>query len=153
MYAYHSRYWLGSDEHMLSAPLQKNINDYKPTIVGSMSSRTLKALGGALLVSLFIAGWFWLVLGIDPSDVSPLIMIAAAPFCMFGFYKPCGMPFEVYLPRYIQHRFKSGHLLYISNANKKKIIPEIKEDIDDIEFKAKKLGGYEAFNIERYLNV
>lgn len=99
---------------MLSIPVHKDISEYEPKVVGGLTLRTLGALGGSVAFSAAFGWYLTFVLGVPVEDMTWAIWAAAVPPVLFGFWTPCGMPFERFLPIWAAYVTGPSRLLYRS---------------------------------------
>lgn len=103
---------------MLSVPVHKDVSEYKPKWFGGLTLRTLAALGGAIGFSVAVCSYAVLVLGVPLDSVTWLCYVAGVPAALFGFWSPCGMPFEKFAPMWLEFRLRDQTLLYRSPSFK-----------------------------------
>ena len=128
----------------LSTAVQKDVSEYKSKIVGKLSARALVTIACAIGSSVGLALWLWFVLGVDPTDFGFFIMLVAVPSWLFGFYKPDGMDFEKWLPRWFEHRFGKSYLTYQSFQRKSGIYKSVAADEEKC-IDVSKIKGHEAY--------
>lgn len=97
---------------MLSVAVHKDVAEYQPKIIGKMTTRTLLAICGAIGVSLFAGIYMHFILGLNVSDNMFVIYAVSLPFWCAGFWRPKGLPFEKFVPLYLQHEFSDNRLFY-----------------------------------------
>lgn len=100
----------------LQIPIQKDIGEYDEKIVGKLTLRTLCCLALGFSAALSVAAVLHLGLKVDVSAMTLPIMAAALPFWLAGFCKPCGLPFERFVPLLASHALNSQVLVYRSCA-------------------------------------
>lgn len=83
---------------MLSVAVHKDISEYQEKIVGKLSARTLACVALGLGVSVAAAAALNLAAGVAPSDASLPVVVCSVPFWLMGFWRPCGMPPERFVP-------------------------------------------------------
>ena len=103
---------------MLSVSIHKDINEYKPKMVGGLTTRTLLCTAAAVASAVLFGVFVTFVLHVDINDVVYLVWFAAAPAALIGFYQPHGLDFEKFLPLWYAHNFKEQCLPYISASNR-----------------------------------
>lgn len=97
---------------MLSVPIQKDVGEYQPKIIGKMTARTLACVSGALGLSVATALYLYFVIGVDPGDWMIAIYAVSLPFWAAGFVRPRGMKFEQFAAAWLNHRLSSNKLFY-----------------------------------------
>lgn len=97
---------------MLSVPIQKDVGEYQPKIIGKMTARTLACVVGALGLSVGAGCYLYFVIGVDPGDWMIVIYAASLPFWAAGFIRPHGMKFEQFAAAWLNHRLSSNKLFY-----------------------------------------
>ena len=90
----------------LQIPIQKDIGEYEEKIVGKMSLRTLMCVIGGFGSAIAVACFLYLVLGIEVSNATLPVMAAALPFWLAGFWRPCSMKLEEFIPLFVAHYTK-----------------------------------------------
>lgn len=131
---------------MLSTAVQKDISRYKSKVVGKMTGRALLCVSGAIASAIGSALWLYFVLGVNPSDFGFVMMAVCLPFWLFGFFKPAGMEFEKWLPRWFCHRFSDNKVIYRSFAKMNGFVKDLK--LEQIDIKRKPIKGIEAYECE-----
>ena len=58
----------------LQIPIQKDIGEYQPKIIGKMTSRTLISIVGALGASVACGLYLYFVLGLNPGDEKEFVL-------------------------------------------------------------------------------
>lgn len=112
---------------MLSVAVHKDISEYKPKIIGKLTSRTLVSIAGALGISILTGLYMNFVLGLNVGDYSIVIMAVSLPFWLCGFYTPKGMPFEKYFPLWIKFHFSDNKLYYTPTMILAGIVPSMRK--------------------------
>ena len=103
---------------MLSVPIHKDVSEYKPKWFGGLTLRTLAALSGAVLFSVVVCAYAVLVLGVPADNLTWLCYVAGIPAALFGFWSPCGMPFEKFAPMWLDYKLRDQTPLYRSASFK-----------------------------------
>lgn len=88
---------------MLTLPIQKDLAEYEPKIIGKFTKRTLICTACALAASLLMAFYLNSVICVGIDDWGWLVVLIAVPFWAVGFWKPDGMKAEVWLPLFAKH--------------------------------------------------
>lgn len=96
----------------LQIPIQKDIGEYEEKIVGKMSFRTLICVSGGFASAVVAACIVYFAFGIEVGNATLPVMAAALPFWLAGFWRPCGMKLEEFLPLFLHHAFKEKPMLY-----------------------------------------
>lgn len=138
---------------MLSVAVHKDVAEYQPKIIGKLTARTLVSIVGAIGASLIVGLYCHFILGIPAGDAMYVIYAVSLPFWCIGFMRPKGMPFEQFVPLWIQHRFTNNRILYTSSiyrsglsdagADKKASAPD--ENLSRNWEKLKRTNGIEAW--------
>ncbi len=135
---------------MLSVAVHKDIGEYQPKLVGKMTGRTLFCLTGGVGVAILSGLYITIVLGLDFSDYSIVIMALAFPFWAAGFWKPQGMKAEIYAKYWIEYNFTRKQILdipsfmligYVERNSKRK-----EKKYDKEQRKLSQLPGIEAYS-------
>lgn len=130
---------------MLSVAVQKDISEYKPKILGKMSSRMLVCTIFGVGITVGFALWIWFILGMNPSNFGILLMLPSVPFWLMAFFKKSGLRFEKWLPKYLSNKFFDNYLVYRSwscmYGSRKKQTSVKKNNKKD---KGQLMNGYEA---------
>ena len=97
---------------MLSVAVHKDIGEYTEKVVGKLSARTLACTAGGLASSVACAALLNLALGV-PVDATTLpVMAASMPFWLMGFWRPCGMAPERFVPLWARWALAEGPVTY-----------------------------------------
>lgn len=99
---------------MLSLPIQKDIAEYEPKIIGKLTKRTLACTACAIGAALLTAFYLNAVICVEIDDWGWLVVAAALPFWAVGFWRPDGMKVEEWLPLWIKHALGKDRILYVS---------------------------------------
>jgi hypothetical protein len=97
---------------MLSVHIQKDISEYKPKLVGSLTARRLISIAAALGLPVLTGVYLVFVLGLDVNAFMPVFMAEGIGFWAFGFIRPRGMDLEYWLPRYMTAMWGGNVLLH-----------------------------------------
>lgn len=103
---------------MLTVPIHKDVSEYKPKIIGGLTTRTLLCLSAAALSAAGFGCICTFVLKIDINSVMNLVWFAAAPAAAIGFYRPHGMDFEKFVPLWWAHTYGKQLILYESGMHR-----------------------------------
>lgn len=109
---------------MLSVAVHKDISEYKPKLIGKMTTRTLGCIVGAVGVAVACALYIYFVLGLNVGDFTFVIWVVSIPFWCMGFFKPCGMPFEQFAPLWIKANFTNDRIFYIPSMRLANLIED-----------------------------
>lgn len=99
---------------MLSVAVHKDISEYQEKIVGKLSARTLACVALGLGASVAVAAALNLAAGVDPSDASLPVVACSVPFWLMGFWRPCGMAPERFVPLWARWALAEGPVTYRS---------------------------------------
>lgn len=97
---------------MLSVAVHKDISEYQEKIVGKLSARTLSCVALGLGASVAVAAALNLAAGVAPSDASLPVVACSVPFWLMGFWRPCGVPPERFVPLWARWALSDGALTY-----------------------------------------
>ncbi len=97
----------------LQIPVQKDIGEYEEKIVGKMSLRTLVCVSGGFLSAIAAACITYLGFGVEVSNATLPVMAAALPFWLAGFWRPCSMKLEEFIPLFVAHCAKPQVMTYV----------------------------------------
>lgn len=100
----------------LQIPVQKDIGEYSEKIFGKMSLRTLICVAAGLCAAFVFALTTTFLLGCNVSDITFFVVLVTMPFFALGFWKPCNMKPEKFLPLLIEHLATNNRLLYCSST-------------------------------------
>lgn len=103
---------------MLSVPIHKDFTEYKPKWVGGLTTRTLVSFGGAIVLSGITGFYCSYVLGASMDVAELFAILVAVPAVLFGFWRPCGLNFEDWLPIWWAHKFSQQQLVYVSASHR-----------------------------------
>ena len=110
---------------MLSVAVHKDIAKYEPKIIGKMTMRTLLSIAGALSISVLAGLYLYFVLGLNVGDYTLIIYGVSMPFWCMGFVRPCGMPFEKFIPLWLQANFGKNQIFYVPSMRLAGLLPEM----------------------------
>lgn len=96
---------------MLSVSVHKDIGEYSEKIIGKLSLRTLLCVAGGLGSAMLAAAFVYFVIGVDVSSATLPVMACSMPFWLAGFWRPCGMKLERFVPLWANHTFTDGKIL------------------------------------------
>lgn len=122
---------------MLTLPIQKDLAEYEPKIIGKFTKRTLVCTALALSASLLMAFYLNSVICVDIDDWGWLVVLIAVPFWGFGFWKPDGMKAEVWLPLWGKHVLGQDVVAYRSAWH----ADEFEEEVEDARKEEKAAAG------------
>lgn len=135
---------------MLSVAIHKDISEYEPKIIGKMTLRTLVSITGAVGCSIVCALYLYFVLGLMVGDYMMIIYAVSLPFWSCGFIRPCGMPFEKFVPLWFRARFTDDRIFYVPTLRRLGLVPPLgakKGRIYGKHYrKQQKLNGIEAYS-------
>lgn len=122
---------------MLSLPIQKDLAQYEPKIIGKFTKRTLICTICALSASLLMAFYLNAVICVGIDDWGWLVVAIALPFWAFGFWKPDGMKAEAWLPLWAKHAFGQDAIVYRNAWHDE----EIEKEVEDVRMEEKEGRG------------
>lgn len=97
--------------------VHKDIGLYEEKLVGGLSARMAACVAAGAASSLLAGALLQLSLGISPADAGPAIMAASVPFWLLGFWRPCGMRPEEFIPLVARHAADEGRIRYVPAAS------------------------------------
>lgn len=127
---------------MLSLPIQKDLAEYEPKIVGKLTKRTLVCTACAIGSGLVIAFYLNAIVCVDIDDWGWLVVVAALPFWAVGFWKPDGMKAEEWLPLWAKHALGRDSIEYRSAWH----LDTFRKEMEDVR---KKEGAAAPGHIDR----
>lgn len=131
---------------MLTLPIQKDLADYEPKVIGKLTKRTLVCSACAIGASLLMAFYLNSVICVGIDEWGWLVVIAALPFWGIGFWKPDGMRAEEWLPLWAKHALGKDVLIYQSAWKR----DEFEKEVEDVR---KKENGKDARRADRALDA
>ena len=112
---------------MLSVSVHKDIGEYTEKVVGKLSLRTLACVVGGMCAAVAAAAFSYFLLGVEVSDATLPVMACSMPFWLAGFWRPCGMKVEAFIPLWVAHVLGDGRVLYESSVDMAR--PHVREGI------------------------
>lgn len=109
---------------MLSVAIHKDVSEYKPKVVGKLTTRTLVSILGALGASVIAGLYMNFVLGLNVDDYMFVIYAVSIPFWCIGFMRPEGMPFEQFFPLWLNHKFSTNRIFYVSTMHGSRFVAQ-----------------------------
>ena len=89
-----------------------------------MTTRTLLSIVGAVGGAVAAGLYMYFVLGLDVAEYSIVLWIVSIPFWGLGFFKPCGMPLEQFVPLWLKANFTNDRIDYIPSMRLANLIDD-----------------------------
>ena len=124
----------------LSLPVQKDLNQYQPKIIGKLTKRTLISIACAIAAALLMGIYINFVIRVSIDDFGWLIILVAVPIWVLGFAKPAQMVAEKWFPLWVKHNFSLNQVRYIPSYKMQTTASERKKK--EYGKQAKKRDGY-----------
>jgi len=147
---------------MLSIPVDKDVYSYQPQR-GGFNPRVAKALAVSLPVSVLAALYVTFILRINPlSEIGLLsVLVPIVPIFMIALWKtlpdsinPTDLEFEEWLPLFLEQRFGTTEIFYVSTAAKMELISHCDSSEPNFEHQAiKNIKGVELYRPTDYVVV